>query len=580
MLNRPSDCKGCPLDPIASGFMRPSLATSKDAYRVALVGEALGKDEAEEGAPFVGKAGFKLTRLIEWAGLERDKFDIWNVAWCRPPDNKLEGTSHEYKSIEHCRRVHWEKLIQRANVLVPMGNVPLHALTGRKGILRLRGYVQPGEGRHILPTVHPSFIQRGQSKYAAAFIHDIQKAVELSRYGLQTVSTNYAIDPTPGQALEWAKLYAQALDDGRKRGLVTRLVYDIETPGKGDDESEVDEGDTVDASYFIWRIGFSYSANSALTVPWKPEYLPAIRLLLQSDGEKVVWNAGFDNPRLAYNGVPVRGTIHDGMVAWHILHSDLPKGLAFVATFTCPWQPAWKHLSKQAPGLYNCIDADVEWRSMEVIERELRAAGLWDVYQRDVLDLDPILVWMTEMGMPIDEEIRFDRAKKLAERQSDVLSLLESLTPLAARKVEHVYAKPPRDVSNLLSRPALLTVRVCDRCGVRDPRKDHFKVFKKKENLCGGAQSVERVIEGTEYYRLQEYKPSRNSILRYQDVMGHPFVMTKDKKTGERKPTTNEKALKELMRKFPEDQLYPAILDYRELDKLAGTYIGRPNADV
>ena len=53
-------------------LFNPTLASGRQPYRVALVGEAPGESEAEQGRPFCGKAGFKLTRLIEWAGLERD----------------------------------------------------------------------------------------------------------------------------------------------------------------------------------------------------------------------------------------------------------------------------------------------------------------------------------------------------------------------------------------------------------------------------------------------------------------------------------------------------------------------------
>ena len=164
-LIKPSSCRGCPLHPLSEGFMEPSLTSSSSAYRVALVGEALGMGEVVEGSPFVGKAGFKLSRLIEWAGLDRSLFDIWNVCWCQPPNNLLEGMSYEKGAVEHCRGAHWGRLIDRINVVVPMGNVPLAAFTGRKGILKERGYVGQGPGQtHLLPTVHPSFIQRGQSK--------------------------------------------------------------------------------------------------------------------------------------------------------------------------------------------------------------------------------------------------------------------------------------------------------------------------------------------------------------------------------------------------------------------------------
>lgn len=587
MLTKPSGCNGCPLLEIGAGFMEPALSTSPDRYKVALIGEALGKDEAEAGKPFVGKAGFKLTRLIEWAGLDRQKFDIFNTVWCRPPDNKLEGTSYERHAISHCQDHHWASLLNRSRVLVPMGNVPLAAFTGRKGILSQRGYVQPGpESTHLVPTVHPSFIQRGQSKYSAAFIHDIQKAVELAANGLQVECSDYTLDPTPGVAYEWAKRYRDLLQQSRREGLlaatdqagsrtaVRYLAYDIETPGKVEDEAELDPDD--DPTYTIWRIGFSYAPNQALSIPWEPAYIPAIKLLMESDGEKVVWNGEFDNPRIRHNGVKINGLVHDGMVAWHVLHSDLPKGLGFVATFTCPYQPAWKHLSHARPAFYNATDADVELRSMLVIEEELRRTGLWEVYQRDVVDLDPILRFMSEKGMPLDLKVREEKALILAEKQASVLAMLEAAVPLAARRIDHVYVNTPAVLDGLLSRGSTRTVRCCDRCGLHKPTKPHFRHLKKRPNPCDGAGIVEKQIEVTEYYRLAVFKPSREQLIAYQRTLGRRVPMTKDKKTGLLKPTMDEKAIKGLILSFPSDPFYGMILEYRELDKLAGTYIGRP----
>lgn len=566
--------------------MAPQLAT-RSPYGVALVGEALGEEEVRAGAPFQGRAGFKLSRLIEWAGLERERFDIWNAAWCRPPSNLLEGQPYEGPAIEHCRKAHWGRLTQRAKVLVPMGNVPLHALAGRKRILSIRGYVIPGpEQTHLVPTVHPSFIQRGQGKYSAAFIHDIQKAVQLAEEGLPPQTVTYTIDPSPRVAYDWAVGYRKSLRGSPH----IRLAYDIETPGKGDDEAEADAGEG-DRSYFIWRIGFSYEPFAALTVPWSPEYIPAIRLLLESEGPKVVWNAGFDNPRIRAAGVNIRGTIHDGMVAWHILHSDLPKGLGFVSTFTCPYQPPWKHLSTQSPGFYNCTDADVELRSMLAIEEELKKVGRWGVYERDVVRIDPILHFMTERGMPINLEVRLDRANKLAQRQREILSQIESLVPIAARRYtpKEGYVRTPESIDGCVEITVPVLVKRCDKCGLVNPTKPHFgKVTvakagtkgRKKEdrepNPCRGAAVVGRMEDVARWARLEPFKPSREALIRYQEVMGRSVPTAWDKKLGRRKPSMDEKALKSLMLRYPLDQVYGLVLDYRELDKLAGTYIGRP----
>jgi DNA polymerase I-like protein with 3'-5' exonuclease and polymerase domains len=34
--------------------------------------------------------------------------------------------------------------------------------------------------------------------------------------------------------------------------------------------------------------------------------------------------------------------------------------------------------------------------------------------------------------------------------------------------------------------------------------------------------------------------------------------------------------LRRLMLKYPDDKLYSLVLQYRSIDKLAGTYVGRP----
>jgi DNA polymerase len=541
---------------------------------VALIGEALGADEADEGKPFVGKAGFKLTRLLEFAGLDRSQFSIFNAAWCRPPDNKLEGTPFEQPAISHCRQAHWGRLIQQHRVLVPMGNVPTGALLGFKGILNARGYVYPGpDGTHIIPTVHPSFIQRGQSRWSAPFIADIQKAVRLAAEGLPASFLDYTLDPSPLAAYEWAKGYQEAL----RRDPTLYLAFDIETPGKGEDEEDVDtDSDAPDQTWHIHRVGFSYRGHHALSIPWEPAFMAAIRLLLESDGAKVVWNAGFDVPRIRRAGVGISGTIHDGMVAWHILHSDLPKRLSFVATFTCPWQPAWKHLSGAKPAFYNATDADVELRSMLAIESELRRTGLWEVYQRDVLDLEPVLVHMQQSGMPIDNNIRLDRANKLSELRNETLNQLESRFPLETRRVAHVYINPPKDLSGLLSRPSSREVPVCGLCGAVKPRKDHFKRFVKKHNPCADGQVERRSVPVEEYYRLADFTPSRDQLIRYHNHLGRQLPTVYDRKERKRKVSFGESEVKKLILTFPDDPVYNLLLDYRSLDKIAGTYIGRP----
>ena len=56
--------------------------------KVMLVGEAPGRDEDQQGIPFVGRAGQLLNKMLLAIKLEREDVYITNVVNWRPPDNR------------------------------------------------------------------------------------------------------------------------------------------------------------------------------------------------------------------------------------------------------------------------------------------------------------------------------------------------------------------------------------------------------------------------------------------------------------------------------------------------------------
>ena len=60
----------------------------KDDANLLFVGEGPGRQEDEQGRPFVGRAGNKLTEILGSVSLDRDQVYITNVVKCRPPDNR------------------------------------------------------------------------------------------------------------------------------------------------------------------------------------------------------------------------------------------------------------------------------------------------------------------------------------------------------------------------------------------------------------------------------------------------------------------------------------------------------------
>lgn len=55
---------------------------------IVLIGEAPGKNEDEQGLPFVGAAGKFLNEMLAAAGMDRSDVYITNIVKYRPPDNR------------------------------------------------------------------------------------------------------------------------------------------------------------------------------------------------------------------------------------------------------------------------------------------------------------------------------------------------------------------------------------------------------------------------------------------------------------------------------------------------------------
>jgi DNA polymerase len=55
---------------------------------ILFVGEAPGRNEDEQGLPFVGAAGKNLDKLLEKVGLTLEDIYITNILKCRPPENR------------------------------------------------------------------------------------------------------------------------------------------------------------------------------------------------------------------------------------------------------------------------------------------------------------------------------------------------------------------------------------------------------------------------------------------------------------------------------------------------------------
>jgi DNA polymerase len=56
--------------------------------KILFVGEAPGRNEDEQGLPFVGAAGKNLDKLLAKVGLTLENVYVTNILKCRPPENR------------------------------------------------------------------------------------------------------------------------------------------------------------------------------------------------------------------------------------------------------------------------------------------------------------------------------------------------------------------------------------------------------------------------------------------------------------------------------------------------------------
>lgn len=126
------------------------------------IGEGPGADEDKTGRPFVGKAGELLTKMIAAMGYKREEVYIANVVKCRPPGNR-EPFNEE---VESCiGYLHFQIEAVKPKVIVCLGSTAAgHLLKLGRGISSIRGTFQDYHGVKVMPTYHPAYLLRNESK--------------------------------------------------------------------------------------------------------------------------------------------------------------------------------------------------------------------------------------------------------------------------------------------------------------------------------------------------------------------------------------------------------------------------------
>ncbi|MDQ8187354.1 uracil-DNA glycosylase [Pelagicoccus sp. SDUM812002] len=132
-------------------------------------GEAPGADEEIKGEPFVGKAGQLLNKMIGAMGLKREDVYIGNIMNWRPemptPTGNRPPTIEEMNFCLPYLKAQLE--VVKPKLIVALGATAAKGLLGAdsfRSLRELKGQWQTFEGVPVMPTYHPSYLLRNDTK--------------------------------------------------------------------------------------------------------------------------------------------------------------------------------------------------------------------------------------------------------------------------------------------------------------------------------------------------------------------------------------------------------------------------------
>jgi DNA polymerase len=195
------------------------------------VGEAPGRNEDEQGLPFVGQAGRLLDTLLGEIGLSRDAVFVTNVLRCRPPGNR---DPHPVE-IERCQDYLFRTIdLVQPTVICTLGNFATKLLRhDTTGIMRLHGEAE-------VRTVGPRAVRLFPVFHPAAALYTPAN-VDMLRQDFQRLPALLALGP-PEQPPPLVEKPLVDVDAGEPAGAGATDGERGETPEREKRERDADGG--------------------------------------------------------------------------------------------------------------------------------------------------------------------------------------------------------------------------------------------------------------------------------------------------------------------------------------------------
>jgi DNA polymerase len=139
---------------LASGATQLVFGDGSPDAELMFVGEAPGKNEDEQGLPFVGAAGRFLEEMLSGIGLKRSQVYITNIVKYRPPNNRDPFPDEKGAFLPYLKA---QLAVIKPKLVIPLGRHSMEVLLppGLK-ISQCHGQPKRYKGQVYMPLFHPA----------------------------------------------------------------------------------------------------------------------------------------------------------------------------------------------------------------------------------------------------------------------------------------------------------------------------------------------------------------------------------------------------------------------------------------
>ncbi len=405
------------------------------SYRIAIVGEAPGRDEEAISKPFMGMSGRFLKALMSRAGINPESCLIANVCQTRPIANDITTLRWDGDEITDGLALLKEDVVRfKPNIVFLLGNIALKAAKDmapcplkkpKHSVSNWRGYAficdqldSPFFGLKCIASYHPAAILRNY-EWAPLLQFDLKKAFRHGTFpDLRVPKRELDVHLTPQEIIE-ALNYLNAFPK--------TVAIDIE----GGVENVSCISFATDPGYaFIVPLSTStgsfYENEKDEIQVWQA----LSKVLANPQVGKILQNSLYDRFVLQYSlGIVVRGVIEDTMLKHWEAYCELEKGLGFQTSLYTD-EPYYKFERKtddlEVFHRYCCKDSAITYEIAEKITPSLKAPSLAH-YRINLELLNPIL-YMELRGIAYNTKGAKLRQKEVQEKVWELQHGLNNIT--------------------------------------------------------------------------------------------------------------------------------------------------------